>query len=234
MQKLLLTLALILLSACAAQKPTTVKPAPAPAAVVEQSAYLLVQASVSDRAKFGGYIGALPPVYAKFGGAYLAVAPAVTVERLASPGATQSIVISRWPSLARVQEFWNSPEYREVKKLRDGTGAFSVVAFAASGPDLEFSGSTPPGILITQGQLDLSLQPQFNALLSGAQVLAQPQAQQVLVLEGNAPASALTLSRWPDKAAARSAWTASAWAAALREQTAPLQVDLIDGLPPSN
>jgi uncharacterized protein (DUF1330 family) len=29
-------------------------------------------------------------------------------------------VISKWPSVEAAKEFWNSPEYAEIKKLRIG------------------------------------------------------------------------------------------------------------------
>ena len=31
-----------------------------------------------------------------------------------------SVVISEWPSKEAAQNFWNSDEYQEVKKLREG------------------------------------------------------------------------------------------------------------------
>jgi len=217
--------------ACA-PKMADVKPAATPVAApvapvepitVPRAAYLLVQASVTDRARFGGYIGALPPVYAKFGGAYVAVAPAPTVERLARPGATQSIVISRWPSLARVKEFWNSSDYAQVKTLREGTGSFTVVAFEAQ-PDavLPISNDATPGILVIQGDpaaLDL------QALLAQgpAVELVRANAAQVSVLEGKWSPAAVSLSLWTDKAQARSAWTAA-------PLSTSAQVDLIEGL----
>jgi uncharacterized protein (DUF1330 family) len=89
--------------------------------------YLLVLARIADRDKFGSYIQALPPVYAEYGGSYLAVAPAVTVERFGLSEQPQSAVVSRWPSLGRLVEFWHSKPYRHVAALRAGTGEFTCV-----------------------------------------------------------------------------------------------------------
>ncbi len=89
--------------------------------------YLVVLARIHDRDRFAAYIQALPPVYAQFGGRYLAVAPALAVERYGLSEMPQSTVVSRWPSFTRLMEFWHSGEYRSVAQLRTGTGEFTCV-----------------------------------------------------------------------------------------------------------
>ena len=37
------------------------------------------------------------------------------------------IVIQKWPDAQTAQKFWNSPEYAQVKRLREGTGTFRVM-----------------------------------------------------------------------------------------------------------
>lgn len=236
------------LAGCAA-KVADVKPEAvvAPLPVAPRVAYLLVQATVTDRARFGGYIGALPPVYAQYGGSYVAVAPAPTVERLESPGATQSIVISRWPSLQRVKEFWQSPEYQTVKKLREGTGTFTVVAFeAATTPTAPLADAntpvrTAPGLLIVQGNAT-SPAPiaAYNTALSqlmqpeGAGFLIGASSNEVTVLEGDWSPKAVWISRWPSKDRARSIWNSAQYQNQIKPLRAGLgsfQVDLIEGLP---
>jgi uncharacterized protein (DUF1330 family) len=114
--------------------------APAPDAA-DRPAYLLVQASVTDRAKFGQYIAALGPVYAKYNGAPIASVPAARVETIEGAPENRSIVISRFPSKAALLAFWNSPEYAEVRKLREGTGTFSVQVVEGNAPA---AGLPPP------------------------------------------------------------------------------------------
>lgn len=97
--------------------------------------YLVVLARVQDRPRFGAYVGALPPVYQQYGGRYLAVAPAATVEQFGAVEAAQSVVVSAWPSLDGLLRFWSSAEYREVVKLRDGTGEFIVAGLGGDGSD---------------------------------------------------------------------------------------------------
>jgi uncharacterized protein (DUF1330 family) len=42
-------------------------------------------------------------------------------------------VISEWPDRAAALRFWQSPEYAEARKLREGTGSFQVVLVDAEG-----------------------------------------------------------------------------------------------------
>lgn len=93
-----------------------------------QAAYLLVLARISDRLRFGNYVRALPPIYARYGGRYLAVAPALSVEQFGHTETPQSVVVSRWPSFEQLSRFWSSPDYREVADLRARTGEFLVAA----------------------------------------------------------------------------------------------------------
>jgi uncharacterized protein (DUF1330 family) len=119
------TAAFLIAAPVLAQAPSAA-PAPAAPPAAERPAYLLVQATVTDRAKFGQYIAALGPVYAKFNGAPIASVPAARVESIEGAPENRSIVISKFPSKAALLAFWNSPDYAEVRKLREGTGTFSV------------------------------------------------------------------------------------------------------------
>jgi uncharacterized protein (DUF1330 family) len=98
--------------------------------------YLIVLARIEDRAKFGAYVAALPPVYHYFGGSYLCVSPQATQRWAATPAnpgvphPAHALVISRWPTMARLTEFWHSAQYQAVAQLRAGTGQFWVSALA--------------------------------------------------------------------------------------------------------
>lgn len=89
-------------------------------------AYLLVQGIVTDRAAMKAYSAALPPIYQKYGGHYLALVPAPALEVLEGAAEHRSIVLARFPTRAAAQAFWNSPEYADAKKLRAGKGTFYV------------------------------------------------------------------------------------------------------------
>lgn len=92
----------------------------------DRPAYLLVQGHVTDREGFKAYNAALPPIYRKYGGEYLALVPAPLVEVAEGPAENRSIVLARFPSRAAARAFWDSPEYTEARKLREGKGSFFV------------------------------------------------------------------------------------------------------------
>ncbi|MCU0882511.1 MAG: DUF1330 domain-containing protein [Hyphomonadaceae bacterium] len=92
---------------------------------------LVVQGTVTDRANFfGRYVAALPPLYERYGGRYLAVGrPQETLEGELD---FQSVVMSRWPSCDAARAFWTSPEYRELAQARQPWGTFDVFLIEAS------------------------------------------------------------------------------------------------------
>jgi uncharacterized protein (DUF1330 family) len=81
---------------------------------------MIVLAQVHDRPRFmEGYAAAAAKLVEQFGGRYVLRAPgAATLEGVLPE--RQSVVISEWPDLAAARAFWDSPEYREVAKLREG------------------------------------------------------------------------------------------------------------------
>ncbi|MEM9500485.1 MAG: DUF1330 domain-containing protein [Pseudomonadota bacterium] len=97
-------------------------------------AYMIVTAAIHDRDKFvSGYGVAAAELIAKFGGEYLLRGPgAECLEGDFGDGA--SMVISKWPDREAIKTFWNSPEYAEVKKLREGLADVQVLLI--EGPDL--------------------------------------------------------------------------------------------------
>jgi uncharacterized protein (DUF1330 family) len=91
------------------------------------TAWMIVSAKISDREKFvSGYGVAAAKLVAQFGGRYVIRAPgAEMLEGEGWDGA--SVVVSEWPDKAAARAFWNSPEYAEVKKLRDGLAECSIL-----------------------------------------------------------------------------------------------------------
>jgi uncharacterized protein (DUF1330 family) len=84
------------------------------------AAYMIILAKVHDREKFlAGYARAAAELVEKCGGKYVLRAPgALCLEGTVGDG--QSVVISEWPDLATARAFWDSSEYQEIKKLREG------------------------------------------------------------------------------------------------------------------
>ena len=103
------------------------------------AAYMIVTAAIHEREKFiAGYGAAAGALVDKFGGEYLIRGPGVELLEGEFDGAPSfdgaSVVISKWPNREAARAFWNSPEYAEVKKLREGLADVQVLLI--DGPDL--------------------------------------------------------------------------------------------------
>lgn len=94
-------------------------------------AYMIVTAKIADRDAFiRGYGAAAAKLVTQFGGTYVLRAPgAQLLEGGFGDGA--SMVISEWPDKAAALAFWNSSEYGEAKKLREGVADVQVVLIEA-------------------------------------------------------------------------------------------------------
>ena len=90
-------------------------------------AYMIISAKISDRDAFINRYGkAAAALVAQFGGRYVLRAPGVELLE-GEFGNGASVVISEWPDKQAARTFWNSPEYAEVKKLRDGLAQCQVL-----------------------------------------------------------------------------------------------------------
>lgn len=89
------------------------------------AAYLVVEAVITDREKFAAYARQVPELVARFGGEYIALGG--TQEALEGDWGEVRLVVHRWPDMASARRFWNSPEYAEVRELREGAGEFRVM-----------------------------------------------------------------------------------------------------------
>ena len=94
-------------------------------------AYMIVTAKIADRDAFiNGYGAAAGKLVEQFGGKYVLRGPgAKLLEGGFGDGA--SMVISEWPDKAAAEAFWNSPEYGEAKKLREGVAECQVLLIEA-------------------------------------------------------------------------------------------------------
>ena len=87
--------------------------------------YMIVFAQITHPIPFKAYSEKTAELLPKFGGKYITIGRnADTLE--GSFGDRMSIVISEWPNRKAVEDFWNSSQYQELKKLREGTGIFNV------------------------------------------------------------------------------------------------------------
>jgi uncharacterized protein (DUF1330 family) len=95
------------------------------------AAYLIITARISDREAFlSGYAPRAAELVARYGGRYVLRAPGgTTLEGVVEDNV--SVVVSEWPDCAAALAFWNSPEYGEAKRLRDGIAECRVILIEA-------------------------------------------------------------------------------------------------------
>ena len=90
------------------------------------AAYLIVTAQLQDRERFlTSYAPAAAALTARFGGEYVLRAPGAEVLEGEHPGG--SVVVSRWPDKAAALAFWRSPEYADIRRLREGIADCQVL-----------------------------------------------------------------------------------------------------------
>ena len=95
--------------------------------------YMVVFGVFTDFERFmRGYQQVVGPMVERFGGRYVLVGQNVQVLEGVWPEGGGA-VISEWPDRAAALRFWNSAEYAEARKLREGTGQFQVLLLDASG-----------------------------------------------------------------------------------------------------
>lgn len=91
----------------------------------KMSVYLIAFPKVTDLQRFGEYIKAVADVVAKYDGKYLVRGGEIKMlEGIAPP---ERAVVIEFPDMQRGEAFYNSPEYREVKKLREGAATATLV-----------------------------------------------------------------------------------------------------------
>lgn len=92
-------------------------------------AYMIITAHIHDREGFVAvYAKAAADLVARHGGEYVlrGKGPAVALEGDAHDGAVT--LVSRWPDMAALRRFWDSPDYALLKQARQGLADVRVLA----------------------------------------------------------------------------------------------------------
>lgn len=132
MKRLILLTAFALSACIAADTSSSEEVTPVPDTVEAPApigAYMIVQGKDYAPGSLGPYAAALPPIYAKYGGRYVAFETDIDVAEGDSD--YSAVIVSAWPDKAAARAFWDSPEYAEAIKLREGIGEFDVVIIGA-------------------------------------------------------------------------------------------------------
>lgn len=90
-------------------------------------AYMIIEAKLkqSELGRFGIYATKVPSLVEKYGGEYIVLGG--KHEPLEGEWGETRIVMHKWPNAESAKQFWNSEEYQELKKVREGTGDFRIM-----------------------------------------------------------------------------------------------------------
>ena len=89
------------------------------------SAYIIVEAQITDFESFKPYAQKAAELVAANGGRYV-VRGGDTHSLEGGWDPDTKVVVSEWPDMETARAFWDSPQYREASKMRKGTGKFRV------------------------------------------------------------------------------------------------------------
>jgi uncharacterized protein (DUF1330 family) len=171
--------------------------------------YLVVIGKGTDRERMIAYSRALPPVYAKAGGRYLAIGgPGRGVEWLAGPWRDRSLVLARFDGVPQVLAFWWGDEYRAAVRLRDRAGQFTVVAVPGAADDAA-NAAPPSAVYVVEATVTrdadayAAYRRAFETLLAahGGRVLASGEPGAYTALEGDPLYDRIALAMLPSRAA---------------------------------
>ena len=91
------------------------------------AAYVIAIIDVTDPDGYKEYARQVPATIAKYGGRYLMRGGAMELREGEWPGARTVIV--EFPSLDKAREWYESPEYRPVRKIRQATSRGRIAFF---------------------------------------------------------------------------------------------------------
>ena len=89
-------------------------------------AYVIVETDVHDPEQYERYKAASPGTIAAGGGGYLARGGEIAV--LEGDWRPQRLVVLEFADLDAAKRWYDSPEYREARRLREGAANFQMVA----------------------------------------------------------------------------------------------------------
>jgi uncharacterized protein (DUF1330 family) len=90
------------------------------------AAYMIVQIKITREEGWSAYRQRVAELFAQYGGHSLVRGGPVEVLEGSYDG--RRLVVFEFPSMEVIRSVWNSPEYAEVKKLREGAGELDVWA----------------------------------------------------------------------------------------------------------
>ena len=96
------------------------------------AAYVIAIVDVKDPVRYEAYRKGVLPTIVAHGGRFLARGG--TVHRLEGDWAPSRLVIVEFPTVEHAKAWWNSPEYADLKALRQATSEGSLVVLEGVQP----------------------------------------------------------------------------------------------------
>jgi uncharacterized protein (DUF1330 family) len=90
------------------------------------TAYLVVETDITEPAQYEQYKAVTPGLVAAAGGRFIARGGELAV--LEGDWTPERLVLIEFPDLAAAKRFYDSPEYQEAIKLREGAANLRMVA----------------------------------------------------------------------------------------------------------
>jgi uncharacterized protein (DUF1330 family) len=87
--------------------------------------YVIVNVTVRDPVRYEDYKRLAQKTVADYGGKYLARGGAV--ETLEGDWSPNRLVILEFPTMEQARKWWDSPEYRPARQVRDGCATSQLV-----------------------------------------------------------------------------------------------------------
>jgi uncharacterized protein (DUF1330 family) len=90
------------------------------------AAYMIARINVTDMDRYNEYIKVTPGIIANYGGRFIVRGgKMVTLE---GPEEKWRIVVIEFPDLQKAKDFYNSADYADAKKIREGAALAQFVA----------------------------------------------------------------------------------------------------------
>lgn len=95
-------------------------------------AYLIAAVKVTNKTPgFMEYVEKSAVFLAKYGAEYVVRGPAKSVVE-GDYFVGRATVVSKWPSLDAIDNFYHSADYQSIKPLREGSGLYDIASYEAA------------------------------------------------------------------------------------------------------
>ena len=109
-------------------------------------AYLFIKTKIHDPEQYAKYVSEVRQLAARWQSRYVVRSrPVEVLEGSPEQWGDFLLLVSEWPSVDAARQFWNSPEYRQVRELRATAGEVHVVLAEELPPSPSSSTGWPPG-----------------------------------------------------------------------------------------